>query len=160
MPSITKYRLAQLEKMEQVLSMITTRKLYDCFKTITKDEFYELLGDRYNIFYRTHFEDGVCPLPQYYMDHFIRTFKSDTRNYKTTIFANDGSIIKESEGIMCHDVLEDIMKKFGLEEHLHHAYSNWNGRQKIHFYLMDKCWEHIEERQLKVVRVKHGDYNG
>ena len=147
MPSITKFRLAYLEKKAEVLDRLTRRSLYSGFQTITKDEFYELLGDRYTIFYRTHFEDGVCPLPQYYMDEFVRTFKSDTRSPKSTIFANDGSIIKESEGIMCHDVLEDIMKKFMLHEHITHAYSEWNGRQKIHSYLMNKCWEHIEDYQ-------------
>jgi len=147
MPSITKFRLAYLEKKAEVLDRLTRRSLYSGFQTITKDEFYELLGDRYTIFYREHFEKGGW-FPQYYVDEFVRTFQSDTRSHKSTIFGNDGSPIKKPlEGIMCHDVLEDVMKKFMLQEHITHAYSEWNGRNKIHMYLMEKCWEHIDDYQ-------------
>ena len=146
MPSITKFRLAYLEKKAEVLDRLTTRSLYKDFATITKQEFYDLLGCAYTVYYREHFERGGW-FPQYYIDDFVTTFESDTRDHKSTIFGNDGKILKKVEGISARDVLEDVMKKFRLHEHITHAYGNWNGRNKIHMYLMEKCWEHLEQYQ-------------
>ena len=98
------------------------------------------------MYYREHFERGGW-FPQYYIDDFVTTFESDTRDHKSTIFGNDGKILKKVEGISARDVLEDVMKKFRLHEHITHAYGSWNGRNKIHMYLMEKCWEHLEQYQ-------------
>jgi hypothetical protein len=150
MPSISKRYLAYLERQTETLNKITTRSIKQDFETITKGEFYELLGDRYSIYYRTHFEDGVCPLPQYYVEEFIKTHKSDLRSPKSTITNNiTGEVIKETEGIEAHDILEDIMRKFGLQEHITFAYSSWGGRQRIHSHLMERCWEYIEKELKK-----------
>jgi hypothetical protein len=58
-------------------------------------------------------------------------------------------VIKETEGIEAHDILEDIMRKFGLQEHITFAYSSWGGRQRIHSHLMERCWEYIEKELKK-----------
>ena len=58
--------------------------------------------------------------PSVYTDHFdlpddlVQTYKSDTSNHKSTIYANDGSIIPELEGVYNLSFLEWLVGEVGL----------------------------------------------
>ena len=58
--------------------------------------------------------------PSVYTDHFdlpddlVQTYKSDTSNHKSTIYANDGSIIPELEGVYNLTFLEWLVGEVGL----------------------------------------------
>ena len=58
--------------------------------------------------------------PSVYTDHFdlpddlVQTYKSDTSNHKSTIYANDGSIIPELEGVYNLTFLEWLVGELGL----------------------------------------------
>ena len=155
MPSISKSYFAYLNRKADKFDHLMKEVIETLFTVISKEEFYELLGNRYEIWDEKHFTQGVCLLPKMYVEEFIVVHKSDFRSHKSTIYGKDGSPVKQLEGIEAHQILEDIMRKFNLEEHKTHAYSQWNGRQRIHSYLMERCWEHIEtkiHKKLKVVK--------
>lgn len=58
--------------------------------------------------------------PSVYTDHFdlpnglIQTFTSDTSSHKSTIYANDGSIIPKLEGVYNLSFLEWLVRELGL----------------------------------------------
>lgn len=68
--------------------------------------------------------------PSVYTDHFdlpdslVRTFKSDTSSHKSTIYANDGSIIPEVEGVYNLSFLEWLVRELGLYD----LTRDYNGR--------------------------------
>lgn len=68
--------------------------------------------------------------PSVYTDHFdlpdslVRTFKSNTSSHKSTIYANDGSIIPEVEGVYNLSFLEWLVHELGLYD----LTRDYNGR--------------------------------
>ena len=68
-----------------------------------------IFGDGHTIYkasvYTDHFD-----LP----DDLVQTYKSDTSNHKSTIYANDGSIIPELEGVYNLTFLEWLVGELGL----------------------------------------------
>jgi hypothetical protein len=68
-----------------------------------------IFGDGHTIYkssvYRDHFD-----LP----DRLVRTYKSDTSDHKSTIYANDGSIIPELHGVYNLDFLRWLVIEVGL----------------------------------------------
>ena len=58
--------------------------------------------------------------PSVYTDHFdlpdslVRTYKSDTSDHKSTIYANDGSIIPELQGVYNLDFLRWLVREVDL----------------------------------------------
>ena len=68
-----------------------------------------IIDDGHTIFAPSFYEDHF-DLP----DHLVRTFKSDTSNHKSTIYANDGSILPEVEGVYNLSFLTWLVKSLGL----------------------------------------------
>jgi hypothetical protein len=68
--------------------------------------------------------------PSVYTDHFdlpddlVQTYKSDTSNHKSTIYANDGSIIPELEGVYNLDFLRWLVCDLDLYD----LTRDYNGR--------------------------------
>ena len=68
--------------------------------------------------------------PSVYTDHFdlpdrlVRTYKSDTSDHKSTIYANDGSIIPELQGVYNLSFLEWLVRELGL----YNQTRDYNGR--------------------------------
>lgn len=54
-------------------------------------------------------------LPESFVNKFVRVFKSDTRDPKSTIFNDDGEVIKQLKGVYALDILWGIAREMGAD---------------------------------------------
>lgn len=87
--------------------------------------------------------------PSVYTDHFdlpdslVQTYKSDTSNHKSTIYANDGSIIPELEGVYNLDFLRWLVSAVGVYD-LTRDY-NGRGSQAQEYVRVLREWSNEDE---------------
>ena len=142
------------EKTEFMLNeynKIMYRKITNFLKKLTVSEIYETLGDCYSIFSPSYYTSKATfnnkgNFPRAYIKTFVRTFKSDTRDPKTTITKN-GKVIKKVDGISNEYIVDDLCSWYKLD---YSERYQWYGRNKCHTYTLEKTGQpHSSERKLK-----------
>ena len=120
---------------------LTTRRIKKVLIEANQKDLAEILYDAHTIWdIKTFTAFGFAPK---YIKSFIRTYKSDG-SHKGNIYADDGSIIKELEGVSSHRIVEDIARRFNLHTALEASYMK-AGRGSSLAVLTDAVLKHVEE---------------
>ena len=134
---IVQYKSKEFDK-------IMYRKITNFLKKLTVDEIYESLEDCYGIYYPRYYTSKLNfnnkgNFPRAYIKTFVSTFKSDTRDPKTTITKN-GKVIKKLDGISNGAIVDDLCRWYKID---YTERYQWYGQSKCHRYTLEKLVKYL-----------------
>jgi hypothetical protein len=86
--------------------------LFEPLTKVDEKAYWEVMGDAHTVFKPSAFTD--LGLPEDFVLKYARTYKSDTRSPKTTIYGDNGEVIHSVQGVMSSSIADALIRAFGL----------------------------------------------
>ena len=82
--------------------------LFEALTGVNEKDYWEVMGDAHTVFKPSAFTD--LGLPEEFVMNYARTYKSDTRSPKTTIYGDNGEVIKSVQGVTSQSIADALVR--------------------------------------------------
>ena len=86
--------------------------LFEALTSVNEKDYWEVMGDAHTIWKPKAFTD--LGLPEEFVMNYARTYTSDTRSPKSTIYGENGEVIKSVQGVTSQSIADALVRVFGL----------------------------------------------
>ena len=118
--------------------------LFEPLTKVDEKAYWEVMGDAHTVFKPSAFTD--LGLPEDFVLKYARTYKSDTRSPKTTIYGDNGEVIHSVQGVMSSSIADALIRAFGLHGAQQDASEKF-GRGSALRVLSQAIWNHTHAMQ-------------
>ena len=118
--------------------------LFEPLTKVDEKAYWEVMGDAHTVFKPSAFTD--LGLPEDFVLKYARTYKSDTRSPKTTIYGDNGEVIHSVQGVMSSSIADALVRAFGLHGAQQDASEKF-GRGSALRVLSQAIWNHTHAMQ-------------
>ena len=122
----------------------TTEILFEALTDVDEKAYWEVMGDAHTVFKPSAFTD--LGFPEQFVLNYARNYKSDTSSPKSTIYGENGEVIKSVQGVMSSSIADALIRAFGLHGAQQDASEKF-GRGSALRVLSQAIWNHTHAMQ-------------